>query len=129
MVKRLTDTTTRTSSSQADGSADWPRAGTEARGKGALGMHAPLGYTVIYSTQSGGEPMGYRYTTDMLISDILKSNRAAAEVFARHGLSCPSCLAADVETLSAVAHMHDVDPRVLIAELEELPDASTEEGR
>ncbi len=61
------------------------------------------------------------YTPDMLIRDVLTSNRGAAEVFARHGLGCPSCLAVDMETLAAVAHMHEVDVESLIAELDALP--------
>lgn len=70
-----------------------------------------------------------RYSADMLISEVLTSNQAAAEVFSRHGLSCPACLAADVETLAAVAQMHDVDIDVLISELDSLPVESPEEVR
>lgn len=69
------------------------------------------------------------YRADMLISEVLTSNQAAAEVFARHGLSCASCLAADMETLAAVAQMHDVDVDVLIGELDSLSGTPSEEVR
>ena len=73
--------------------------------------------------------MAGRYEPDMIIRDVLISNQAAAEVFIRHGLACPSCLAAEMETLSAVAHMHGVEVETLIAELEALPHESNEEVR
>ena len=71
--------------------------------------------------------MGARYRADMLIRDVLTSHQDAARVFARHGLACPSCLAADMETLGAVAHMHDVELETLIAELNALPEESAAE--
>lgn len=71
--------------------------------------------------------MAARLTPDMLITDVLRSSRGAAEVFARHGLACPSCLAAGMESLDAVAHMHGVDVTVLIRELQELPNEQSEE--
>lgn len=70
-----------------------------------------------------------RYRADMLIQDVLTSHPAAAEVFGRHGLACSSCFAADLETLEAVAQMHDVSVEALIAELEALPEVPEEEGR
>jgi len=56
-------------------------------------------------------------TADMLISDVLASQPRAASVFGRLGLGCPSCFAASMETLSAVAAMHDVSVDELLAEL------------
>jgi hybrid cluster-associated redox disulfide protein len=56
-------------------------------------------------------------TADMLISDVLATSPDAAKVFSKLGLGCPSCFAASMETLSAVASMHDVPVDVLIAEL------------
>ncbi len=70
-----------------------------------------------------------RYNPEMLIQDVLTSHPQAASVFARHGLACPSCLAADIETLQAVASMHDVSVDTLIAELDALPALPEEEGR
>ncbi len=63
-----------------------------------------------------------RFTPDMLIRDVLISHRDAADVFERHGLACPSCLAAGMEDIAAVASMHDVSVVALLAELNDLPD-------
>lgn len=64
-------------------------------------------------------------TADMLIRDILMAHPHAAAVFERHGLACPQCLAAGMETLSAVAGVHEVAVHSLLDELNEL---FTEEG-
>jgi len=58
-----------------------------------------------------------RYTSDMLIRDVLVSDPAAAQVFERYGLGCASCLASEMETVEAVAVMHDVSVDSLLAEL------------
>jgi hybrid cluster-associated redox disulfide protein len=60
------------------------------------------------------------YTSDMLIRDVLVSHEGAVEVFSRHGLSCATCLAADMETLSSVATMHEISVDVLIDDLNAL---------
>ncbi|MBE0476252.1 MAG: DUF1858 domain-containing protein [Coriobacteriia bacterium] len=67
-----------------------------------------------------------RFSADMLISDVLASEPRAARVFAAHGLPCPSCLAAEMETLLAVASVHGVPVETLIADLEALPEACRE---
>ena len=46
--------------------------------------------------------------------------REAAAVFERHGLGCASCLAAEMETLSSVATMHDISEDGLIEDLNAL---------
>jgi hybrid cluster-associated redox disulfide protein len=61
-----------------------------------------------------------RVTADMLISDVLATCPGAAAVFERHGLGCAACLAADMESLSAVASVHDVSVSALIADLDRL---------
>ena len=68
-----------------------------------------------------------RFTPDTLIKDVLISHPDAAEVFDRHGLGCPSCLAAGMESVAAVASMHEVSVIVLLAELNKLPELSAEE--
>jgi hybrid cluster-associated redox disulfide protein len=65
------------------------------------------------------------YTSDMLIRDVLLSNEAAPAVFERHGLACCHCLAAEMETLAAVASMHEIPVDVLLADLNAL---STQKG-
>jgi hybrid cluster-associated redox disulfide protein len=68
-----------------------------------------------------------RFTPDTLIRDVLVSHPEAADVFDRHGLACPSCLAAGMESVAAVASMHEVSVSALLTELNELPDISAEE--
>jgi hybrid cluster-associated redox disulfide protein len=60
-------------------------------------------------------------TRDSMIRDVLVAYPEATDVFERHGLACASCLASGMETVSAVAAMHDVSVEVLLAELNELP--------
>lgn len=66
------------------------------------------------------------YTRDMLICDALLSHQGAAGVFERHGLGCAHCLASSMETLDAVATMHEIPVDVLIADLNAL---DTDAGR
>lgn len=68
-------------------------------------------------------------TADMVISDVLASQPASAEVFGRLGLGCPSCFAASMETLSTVASMHEVPVDVLLAELNAAIEEATSEER
>jgi hybrid cluster-associated redox disulfide protein len=68
-----------------------------------------------------------RFTSDTLIRDVLVSTPDAADVFDRHGLACPSCLAAGMESVGAVASMHDVSVTMLLAELNDLPAGPAEE--
>jgi len=67
-------------------------------------------------------------TADTLIRDVLLTHEGAAEVFERHGLLCATCMAANMDTISAVATMHDVSPALLLDELNALPPVSPEEG-
>ena len=66
-------------------------------------------------------------TRDTMIREVLVSFPHAADVFDRHGLACASCLASGMETVSAVATMHDVSVEVLLAELNQLSDSSEPE--
>jgi hybrid cluster-associated redox disulfide protein len=66
------------------------------------------------------------YAHDMLIRDALLSHEGAAAVFERHGLGCANCLASSMETLDAVATMHEIPVDVLIADLSAL---DTDAGR
>ena len=67
------------------------------------------------------------FKPDTLIRDVLVALPEAADVFERHGLACPSCLAAGMESISAVASMHDVSVSALLAELNDLPTSPAEE--
>ena len=61
-------------------------------------------------------------TRDTMIREVLVNYPDAAAVFDRHGLACASCLASGMETVSAVAAMHDVSVDGLLAELNQLSD-------
>ena len=61
-----------------------------------------------------------RYSSDMLIRDVLTSHPGAAHVFTELGLGCPSCLGAEMETVASVASMHDVPVSTLLDALEAL---------
>jgi hybrid cluster-associated redox disulfide protein len=67
------------------------------------------------------------FTADTLIRDVLLAHPEAADVFEAHGLACPSCLAAGMESISAVATMHDVSISALLAELNKLTTRPAEE--
>ena len=62
-----------------------------------------------------------RYTPEMLIRDVLTSDPRAASVFEQHGLGCPMCMAAEMDTLASVATMHDIAVDVLLDDLNSLP--------
>lgn len=63
-------------------------------------------------------------TADMLISDVLSACPGAVIVFERHGLACPQCLAAGMESVSAAATMHDLSLDDLLADLNHSADGS-----
>lgn len=63
-----------------------------------------------------------RFCPQMLISEALIAHPDAPLVFERHGLACAACLAAEMETLVAVANMHDIDLGELLGDLNTLPE-------
>jgi hybrid cluster-associated redox disulfide protein len=88
-----------------------------------------MGYGILHQARITGMRRAERpvkmqqYTADMLISDVLVSHPEAVAVFNRFGLGCPSCLAAELETLQSVATMHDVPVESLLEALQDLPAA------
>ena len=67
------------------------------------------------------------FTPDMLIRDVLNMSPGTAEVFSRHGLACASCIGSQLDTVSAVASMHEVDVAALLGELNAPPVGCAEE--
>ncbi len=65
-------------------------------------------------------------TRDMLISDVLLNHPDAVTVFEQHDLGCATCYASSLETLAAVASMHDVPLEDLLADLNALPKTTEE---
>ena len=66
------------------------------------------------------------YTRDMLIRDVLTSHDGVADVFERHGLACAQCLGAEMETIDAVASMHEISVDTLLSDLNDLVRSDTE---
>jgi hybrid cluster-associated redox disulfide protein len=59
-------------------------------------------------------------TKDMLIGEVLEKCPQAHDVFHEHGMECPVCLGADMETLELGAALHGVDADEMIAEMNAL---------
>ncbi len=53
-------------------------------------------------------------TKDMIVADVLKMDRALANVFQTHGLKCPGCPTAAKESIAEAANLHQVDTEKLI---------------
>lgn len=67
-----------------------------------------------------------RYTPDTLICDVLRSHPHAASVFETHGLACPVCMGAEMDTLASVAAMHDIPVDVILHDLNALVSGDSE---
>jgi len=63
------------------------------------------------------------YTKDMSIFEALERNPQARDVFESHGMACCLCIGAQSESIEAGAILHQVDPDVVVAELNRLPGA------
>jgi len=60
------------------------------------------------------------FTKEMSILEALESHPAARAVFESHGMSCCLCIGATSESVEAGAIMHQVDPEMVVAELNRL---------
>lgn len=61
-----------------------------------------------------------RFSKDMSIFEALAAEPGARDVFERHGMACSLCLGAQSETIEAGAILHQVDPDVVVGELNRL---------
>jgi hybrid cluster-associated redox disulfide protein len=64
-----------------------------------------------------------RFTKDMSIFAALSTDPAAREVFESHGMACCLCIGAQSESIEAGAILHQVDPEIVVAELNQLSGA------
>lgn len=62
------------------------------------------------------------FAKDMSILEALEAHPGSRRVFEHHGMACCLCIGADLETIEAGAIMHDVDPDLIVAELNRLGD-------
>jgi hybrid cluster-associated redox disulfide protein len=64
-----------------------------------------------------------RFNKDMVIGDVLKENPDAIKVIERYfGQGCFTCPGMKMESISFGALMHNIDPEVIIKELNTLDD-------
>jgi hybrid cluster-associated redox disulfide protein len=57
------------------------------------------------------------FTKDMSIFEALAADPRARAVFESHGMACCLCIGAQSESIEAGAILHQVDPAVVVAEL------------
>jgi hybrid cluster-associated redox disulfide protein len=60
------------------------------------------------------------FNKDMSIFEALASDPRARAVFEGHGMACCLCLGAQSESIEAGAILHQVDPEVVVGELNRL---------
>jgi hybrid cluster-associated redox disulfide protein len=63
-----------------------------------------------------------RVHKEMSIFEALESDPGARRVFESHGMACCLCIGAQSETIEAGAILHQVDPEVVVEELNRLSD-------
>jgi len=62
-----------------------------------------------------------RFNKDMLIGDVLKANSNAIRVIEKYfGQGCFTCPGMKMESISLGALIHNIDPEVVVRELNEL---------
>jgi hybrid cluster-associated redox disulfide protein len=73
--------------------------------------------------EKGGLKMAEKkFNKDMVIGDVLKANPAAINVISKYfGQGCFTCPGMKMESISFGAMMHNIDPEVIVKELNELP--------
>ncbi len=63
------------------------------------------------------------FAKEMSILEALEAHPASRRVFEGHGMACCLCIGANLETIEAGAIMHDIDPDLIVEELNRLGDA------
>jgi hybrid cluster-associated redox disulfide protein len=58
-----------------------------------------------------------RFNKEMSILEALEADEAARTIFEQHGMSCCLCIGAQSESIEAGAIMHQVDPELVVQEL------------
>ena len=61
-----------------------------------------------------------RFTKHMSILEALAADEGARRIFEQHGMSCCLCIGAQSESIEAGAIMHQVDPDLVVEELNRL---------
>ncbi len=64
---------------------------------------------------------GEKITKEMVIGDVLKANPAAIKVIQKYfGQGCFACPGMNMESISLGALVHNIDPEVIVKEINEL---------
>jgi hybrid cluster-associated redox disulfide protein len=74
------------------------------------------GALVVRQHHGQARPMA-AFTKDMSIFEALAADPRARGVFESHGMACCLCIGAQSETIEAGAILHQIDPEVVVAEL------------
>jgi hybrid cluster-associated redox disulfide protein len=62
-----------------------------------------------------------KFNKDMVIGDVLKTKPAAIKVIQKYfGQGCFTCPGMNMESVSFGAMMHNIDPEIIVKELNEL---------
>ena len=61
-----------------------------------------------------------RFSKEMSIFEALALDQRARSVFESHGMACCLCIGAQSESIEAGSILHQVDPEVVVAELNRL---------
>ncbi len=65
----------------------------------------------------------HKFNKDMVIGDVLKADPAAIKVIEKYfGAGCFTCPGMKMESISFGAMMHNMDPEVIVKELNALED-------
>jgi hybrid cluster-associated redox disulfide protein len=66
-----------------------------------------------------------RFSKEMSIFEALAQDERARAVFEGHGMACCLCIGAQSESIAAGAILHQVDPELVVAELNQLDDGGS----
>lgn len=66
------------------------------------------------------EMKNVRFSRDMTILEALQAHPLSREVFLRYGMTCVSCMGAQMESIEVGARIHEIDVDELVDELNRL---------
>lgn len=58
-----------------------------------------------------------RFNKEMSILEALEADEGARAIFEQHGMSCCLCIGAQSESIEAGSIMHQIDPELVVQEL------------
>ena len=67
------------------------------------------------------------FTKDMTIMEAIQADPRARDVFTSYGLECPVCVGVSMESIEDGALMHGVDVEAILADLNKLLSADSEQ--